>query len=112
MYIEKHVPVDWIAPGSKAYTETHIISDSAARIDVSETDTQELIREIREKANQLPFYEFAGIGGVDPRLTGLFQAVMTNSSEKRDVWNENGILQPQFREMVLSLFAETGYFGA
>ena len=110
--VEKHVPEGQESPGSMAYTETQILSDSAARLDVLEIPSQNLIREIRDKVNDLPFYEFASVGGVDPRLNGRFLAVMTNSSEKRDVWDENGILQPQFKEMAFSLFSDTGFFGA
>lgn len=112
LYLQKHVPEGQAGPESKAYTETHIVADTASRLDTSHAESKNLIREIREKAGQLPYYEFAGIGAVDPALTGRFRARLANSSTRDEVWDENGIFTPQFREMIFSLFAEAGYFGA
>jgi hypothetical protein len=112
LYLEKHVPEGQSHPGAKAYTETHIISDTAARYDASEIETKDLIDKVRARVDELPFYEFAGVAGVDPQLEGNFNASITNSSEKSDVWDDKGFFQSQFKEMIFSLFAESGYFRA
>jgi hypothetical protein len=102
LYVERYVPPGQDGPDSPPYCEKEVYADPTSRPDLDELSDTELDAELRRALNDMPFFQFLGIGFTRPHHRLSIGFSLKPDGKRDEIWDAEGNLQPFWKDVILS----------